>query len=241
LDAGQRWQLSPSLALDRQHHGAINALCFIAPQTLAVAGQDKTISLWHLGDLLPLTTFKGHRLAINSLALNPIQPHLASGSSDATVKIWDLASGSLIATLKGHTAAIKTVAFSPNGDLLASAGNDRVIHLWDTHRWTLKQTLPGHGWPITHLQFTPEQTLWSSSWDHTLKCWNCAGLSPEHDRSPQGLDLRQSPEGLERFQSLTLPLTLPSEHTDTVTCFSFLSPKILVSGSADRTLKIWLG
>jgi WD40 repeat protein len=227
----QTLELVPLVNCDRHHQGSINALVFITSQILASAGADKTIYLWqtapldHLEDTppapAPIATLSGHRLAIQALAVAPQHQHLASGSGDGTVKIWDLNRHSLITTLKGHTAAVKTVAFSPDGQSLASAGNDRTIQLWDTQNWTIQSTLPGHGWPITQLKFTDPQTLWSSSWDSTLKCWDLSGL------------LRGEK------QELGQPIAHLQGHTDAVTCFILLGDRMLISGSADYGIKIW--
>jgi WD40 repeat protein len=213
--------LRPLVNLHWQQPGALNALVCVAPEIFASGGTDKAIYLWHLDHPQPLITLTGHRLAIQTLAVSPESRYLASGSSDATVKIWDLSRKNLITTLKGHTAAVKTVAFSPDGQYLASAGNDRTIQLWDTQHWRIQFTLPGHGWPITQLKFTNPQTLWSSSWDYTLKCWDLSNLFRGEMQEP------------------LQPIAHLQEHTDVVTCFIVMSHGVLISGSADHTVKIW--
>ena len=137
------------------------------------------------------------------------------------MKVWDPHGHRLIATLKGHTAAVKTVAFSPDGQYLASAGNDRTIQIWETQTWTLKFILPGHGWPITQLTFSHPQTLWSSSWDFSLKCWDLSAL------------LRGAP------QESVQPVVHLQEHTDVVTGFLVLDDGVLISGGADCAIKIF--
>lgn len=219
--------LIPLVNGDRHHQGSLNALVFITPHLLASAGADKIINLWStdplasLADPQPMASLTGHRLAIQALAVDPQAQYLASGSSDATVKVWDPHDHRLIATLKGHTAAVKTVAFSPDGQYLASAGNDRTIQIWETQTWTLKFTLPGHGWPITQLTFSHPQTLWSSSWDFSLKCWDLSTL------------LRGAP------QEFVQPVVYLQEHTDVVTGFLVLDDGVLISGGADCAIKIF--
>jgi WD40 repeat protein len=81
-----------------------------------------------------LSTLKGHKRCIKSLAFSPDGKMLASAGWDKTIKLWDVAKGKEIATLKEHTAEVNAVAFSPDGKTLASTGRDRTIRLWDVAR-----------------------------------------------------------------------------------------------------------
>jgi len=108
-------------------------------RTLASAGWDNTVRLWHLADPAhpvaapaPLT---GHTNHVLSLAFSPTADVLASGSQDTSIRLWRVpAAGAAEAAgppLLGHTDAVNSVAFSPNGRALASGSGDSTARLWN--------------------------------------------------------------------------------------------------------------
>ena len=63
---------------------------------------------------------EGHKKLVTSVAFNPQETLLASGSGDKTIKLWNLETKTEIATLKGHKNWVTSVSFNPQGTLLAS-------------------------------------------------------------------------------------------------------------------------
>ncbi len=61
----------------------------LAGTTLAAAGQDRTIKIWDLSKHDEPRTLRGHKLAVNAVALSGDGKRLASGSDDRTVKILE--------------------------------------------------------------------------------------------------------------------------------------------------------
>jgi len=67
---------------------------------------------------------RGHREAVNDVALTPDGRQVLSASSDHTVKVWDLETGVLVRTLRGHSSDVHGVAVSSSGRWAVSvAGN----------------------------------------------------------------------------------------------------------------------
>ena len=71
------------------HQGDVQAIAY-APdgKTLASAGRDETIRLWHPKTSQHLATLTGHGGLVTSLAFSPDGKKLVSGSGDATVRLW---------------------------------------------------------------------------------------------------------------------------------------------------------
>jgi WD40 repeat protein/serine/threonine protein kinase len=138
--------------------------------------------------------------------------------------------------LKGHTHGVTNVAFSADGDFLATAGEDGTVKVWqlsvdrdgrkfwDPARNPEPLTLQGHSDAVRLVVFSRDgKRLASASEDHTVKVWD---LPPPAERS-----------------GLTKPLeavaTL-SGHTAAVRSVAFRPDgKVVVSGSADRTVRVW--
>src|SRR5262249_3897096 len=103
------------------------------------------IRTWELPtgkDLSPLT---GHTGKVNSLALAPGGPLLASAGQDRTVILWDMQTRKEVRRLKGHQGPVGRVALSPDGKTLAWPAADEAVRLWDvaTGREKRRQALPG--------------------------------------------------------------------------------------------------
>ena len=71
------------------HQGDVQAIAY-APdgKTLASAGRDETIRLWHPKTSQHLATLTGHGGLVTSIAFSPDGKKLVSGSGDATVRLW---------------------------------------------------------------------------------------------------------------------------------------------------------
>ena len=121
-------------------------------RTLAIAGFDSRIHLWHLTP----NALSGHDKEVWSLAFSPDGKRMASGADDSTTKIWDIASRQERMTLNGHQSLVTSVANSPDGAVMASASFDKTIRLWDATTGEPKGTLRGHTGRVRALAFSPD-------------------------------------------------------------------------------------
>jgi WD40 repeat protein len=88
---------------------------------LASGSEDKKIKLWSVESQKEVTTFKGHRGNIYSVAFSPDGKYLASGSWDNTVKLWsvELQKEANKLAHKHNNRTICSIAFSPDRKYLA--------------------------------------------------------------------------------------------------------------------------
>lgn len=102
---------------------------------LAIA-DNEVVKLYQHPQYQELSTLRGHKLIIWSIALSEDGLLLASGSFDKTIKIWNVKTGMCLHTLVGHTSGIQSVVFpSQKGNrehyTLASISVDGNVKLWN--------------------------------------------------------------------------------------------------------------
>ncbi|XP_030008251.1 ATG16 autophagy related 16-like 2 isoform X2 [Sphaeramia orbicularis] len=117
--------------------------------------------------------------------------------------------------LDAHEQGINTVKFSSSSDLMATGGTDRLIKLWDvragllTHRSTLDGSTEG----VTCVDFDPTGLrILAASYDKSALLWRLDDSVPK--------------------------LTLTG-HSRKVTAARFSGLHQVVTGSADRTIRLW--
>ncbi|UBF24634.1 serine/threonine protein kinase [Kovacikia minuta CCNUW1] len=171
----------------------------------------------------------GHTSWVRSVAIHPDGNLLASGSGDKTVKLWNLETGELLHTIAAHSSWVRAIATSPNGQTLASCSNDKTVKLWDWQSGELLQTLEGHTDWVRSVAFSPDgYLLASSSQDKSIRIWRVATgetlkVLTGHRHWVTAIGFQpEKPQSREKYA------TLRQEFGRTI-----------VSGSRDRTIRIW--
>ena len=171
-----------------------------------------TIKLWTLtGDLItPLS----HGDGVLSVRFSPDGGTIASAGFGGDVKLWSQ-EGRLIKILEGHEGLVHRVLFSPDSSVLASVGEDSSVRLWRSKDGESLHVLRGHQDAVYRVQFSPDgHILATGGVDDTIKLWSRA----------EGKLL----DSLEGHQGEILSLA-----------FSPKEPLLLVSASADGTVRQW--
>ena len=198
-------------------------------------------------------TLEGHDEYVCALA-SLSDGRLASGSGDDDVRVWDVSTGQCDAVLAEHEGAVDALAVLHDGRL-ASGSWDRTVRLWDVDSRSCTAVL-AHGSSVWSLAALRCGGLATGLEDGAVALWSAAGV---HTATLGGIgsgavcSLAVLPDGrlaaghggggpcLIRVWDVqrAAPDAVISGHTSWVRALAVLPDGSLLSGSSDRTLKVW--
>ena len=182
---------------------------------------------------------------------------ICSCSNDSLILIWSLTNFTCVQKLEGHTKSVGCVlSISPS--LLISGGIDKNIFIWqynpESSSFTNTNVLSGHTNSIFSLENVNNNKILSGSCDRTIRLWSipenkCDFIFKGHSGYIwKVLSLIDPSKFLSAGSDLTIRLWDITEkkclnvvlaHDADVTCLLSLTDGNVVSGSADKTLKLW--
>uniref|UniRef100_A0A8C5E8N5 Autophagy-related protein 16 domain-containing protein n=1 Tax=Gouania willdenowi TaxID=441366 RepID=A0A8C5E8N5_GOUWI len=181
-----------------------------SPQNLSRTSSKKTPTAPPAGLLDSISNIFGRRRT-SSLSVSPENMEPQSGAC-ADVRVPNKA----LHVFEAHDGEVNAVRFSPSSRLLATGGMDRRVKLWEviSGRCEPKGALTGSNAGITSIEFDSAGSyLLAASNDFASRIWTVDDYRLRH--------------------------TLTG-HSGKVLCARFLLDSVrIVSGSYDRTLKLW--
>jgi len=163
--------------------------------------------------------FYGHAGPVWCLHFSPEQGQLLSGGYDGTIKSWSLQDERCVATLRGHEQWVTALQSMQGGRRVISGGSDGVIKLWDLDSLECS------------LSVGPPN-------DNPRHSTSCMALLEQ-----QGVLLSAHagmPHLLRRDLETMRPRDCCLGHSDDIYAIhADPSSSLLVSGSKDRTVRVW--
>lgn len=250
------WTCLQTLA---DHRAGVTAIALSGDGRLLVSGsRDRTIKLWNLRTGKALYTLSGHAAPVTAIAFSADGSLLISSSEDRTLRFWHVKTGTLLRTLTGYEV-FTTLALSADRQLLVGCGQNGRVHFWrlntdpiaygiydqetlmvsvalsrdgqqvitgsSQHLIAMHQgrtgellrTWAAHFTVVTAIALNPVNPSFAAGGeDGTLQCW--ADQTAQSERSSHLLMGHQG--------AITALTFTPNGH-------------YLISGSRDRTLRIW--
>ena len=181
-------------------------------KTLITGGYDNLIKVWDIPSGKQVKTLTGNKQGILGMCLAKDGNTLYSVSREGIVRVWDVKSGKELNSLKA-SAAGESISLSPDGTTLATCHPDSTIKLWEAKSLKLIRSITGHTAHVTMAIFSADGTVLAST---------------SHD----------STVSLHQVKTGEL-ITTMSGHTGVVYGLAFTKDGSLVSGSWDRSVKVW--
>ena len=225
-----------------KHTSNVNSVAFSPNGKMFVSGsvlkgsEGKSVKLWDIKTGNEIRTFSGYNFDIASVAFSPNGKYILASSGlgyseeHRSIKLWDIETGNEIISFSGHESWGGTsVIFSPNGRYVLSGGLGYAnFILWETATGRRLSTYPKDmSQIILSLAFSPDGKYILSGSDRggSLTLWDittATKIRSHEGHPPQGVGLNEKTIG------------------GAVNSVAF-SPdgKFYVSGSRDRTIKLW--
>lgn len=159
---------------------------------------------------------QGHFDSMNSLVYSPDGQRIITTADDGKIKVWDIESGFCIVTFTEHTSGVTACEFAKKGNVLFTSSLDGSIRAWDLIRYRNFRTFTAP----TRLSFS------------------CMAVDPSGEVVAAG-SIDSFDIHIWSVQTGQL-LDQLSGHEGPVSALAFAPDGgLLVSGSWDRTARIW--
>ena len=233
---------APAKFVMKGHRGAITCVCFHPDFTnIVTCGDDATIKIWDYETGEFEKTLKSHINAVNHVSYNKDGSLLASCSADLSIKLWNTKTYSVIRTLMGHDHNVSCVRFFPDGKLF-SCSRDSTVRVWDPNTGFGTMTIKGQaGWIRDVVCSSDGSMVASCSNDHSIVIWKmpsgnkiCNLDDHDHVVETVAFSIPSFDVSMKVSRAEIEGKTIVDTGRDVST-----GGKYLVSGSRDKTVKVW--
>jgi WD40 repeat protein len=183
--------------------------------TLATAGQDKSVRLWDAVSHRLLCRFTEFGDEVNWVVFSPDSRRLIAACDDKLLYVYDVPRRKLEGTLARHRKQIGALAITPDGNTLFSADREGTLHVWDLRNLSWKYRLAEHTTDLQFLIVSPNgRYLAGVGMDHLVRLW--------------------------KTDCLTEPPRMLTGHSGGLFAAAF-SPdsRLLATGGSDRFVRLW--
>ncbi|KAK0720027.1 WD40-repeat-containing domain protein [Lasiosphaeris hirsuta] len=258
-DSDTRWRITHKYYF-MQNSATLCCAAFHQESNLLVAGFSNGIfGLYEMPDFNMIHTLSISQNEIDFVTINKTGEWLAFGASRlGQLLVWEWQSESYILKQQGHFDAMNALEYAPDGQRIVTTADDGKIKVWDVESGFCIVTFTEHTSGVTACEFAKKgNVLFTSSLDGSIRAWDliryrnfrtftaperlsfsCLAVDPSGEivaaGSVDSFDIHiwsvQTGQLLDRL----------SGHEGPVSSLAFApNGGLLVSGSWDRTARIW--
>jgi len=215
---------------------------------------DHCVKLWDVRSGDCVMTYRGHKDAVNCIAVSTDGHVAISGSSDKTMRMWNLATGECLLTCTGHSDIIFSVAMSWSGKIAISGGMDKTVNVWDLNGGNCLHTFSKHKGIVFGVALSTDGTraitgggdgfifLWRVSTMQCLMSFKSPPICSVALSKDERLAVSGGADGSLSVWNLKNGKKMSSlrAHSDWVLSVAFThDARWILSASKDKTLKLW--
>jgi len=217
------WDLEYNKVI-RHYHGHLSGVYSLSLHPtldlLVTGGRDSVARVWDVRTKDNVHTLSGHTQTVVGLATQALEPQVITGSMDSTIRLWDLVAGRASAVLTNHKKAVRAVALSPHDYTFVSASADNMKK-WKNPEGMFMQNLSGHNCIVHSLACNQDGVMASGGDTGNIHMWDY-----------------KTGHNFQTLQTIAQPGSLESEN-GIYSCAFDHSGSRLITGEADKTIKIW--
>ncbi|CAH3017559.1 unnamed protein product [Porites evermanni] len=228
--------------------------------SLLIAGFSSGVFTLHeVPDFVLIHSLSISQQTIKTVAVNPSGEWLAFGCSNlGQLLVWEWQSETYVLKQQGHYYDMNTICYSQDGNYVATGGDDCKVKLWNVMSGFCFVTFSEHTCSVTGVIFTPNsQVVLSCSLDGTVRAFdlkryrNFRTFTSPHPVQFSCLTVDSSGEvvcsgSLDTFEVFVWSmktgrlLEVLAGHEGPISGLVFSSSQpLLVSGSWDKTVRLW--
>lgn len=201
-----------------------------SPRHLLSCSADGTARLWSLDTYAALVAYRGHQYPVWDVTWGPLGTYFATASADRTARLWSAERIHPLRIYAGHLSDVDCVRFHPNSLYLATGSSDRTCRLWDVQRGACVRLFVGHQSPVSCVRISSDgRYLASASGGSAM-----SGFGQPRGAASDAFSISLWDLASGRRIKKMWGHTAPIHEMD----FS-AEGAVLVSGSADATVRCW--
>jgi pleiotropic regulator 1 len=217
------WDLETNKVI-RNYHGHLSGVyCLSLHPTLDVlvtGGRDGAARVWDMRTRSNIHVLSGHSGTIADLKCQEADPQVLTASLDSTVRMWDLAAGKTMGVLTHHKKGVRSLVTHPS-EFTFATGSTGSIKQWKCPEGAFMQNFEGHNAIINSLAVNEDNVLFSGADNGTMSFWDW-----------------KTGYRFQARETTAQPGSLDAESGIMSSVFD-LSGSRLITGEADKTIKIW--
>jgi WD40 repeat protein len=191
---------------------AVTSVAATSAANLVAAAADRRALVWQSRNGQLLAQPVAHGGAVTGVAFHPAGTQLATVGKDGMLRLWAMPPVPQRSLPQPYT--VRAAVLSPDGKRLASGGADKVVRLYQVNNLEkTERQLSGHTAAVNAITFSPDgKSLASAGDDEAIRFW----------------DLAKGEQS-----------ALIGAHTGPVASLVHVGTTLVLSASADGTVKLW--